>query len=69
VSKKKTKKKSKKIKITKAKRIERQIDLIYKSLAKHRETEWALGLTGDRVFERIYELEQIMRGEYEEDGK
>ncbi len=61
-------KKKPKTKITKAERIERQIKLLYKSLAEHRETEWALGLTAERVFVRIYELEQIMRGEYEEDG-
>jgi transcriptional regulator NrdR family protein len=62
-------KKKRKTKITKAQRIERQIKLLYKSLAEHRETEWALADVADRVFEQLYELENILHGVYEEKTK
>jgi hypothetical protein len=69
VSKKKTKKNSKKTKITKAQRIEQQLKLLYRTMEEYRDMENKLVATGDRMFHRIYQLEQIMRGEYTEDGK
>jgi hypothetical protein len=35
----------------------------------YRDMEYKLIATGDLMFHRIYQLEQIMRGEYKEDGK
>jgi hypothetical protein len=62
-------KKKRKTKITKAKRIERQLELLYRAMEAYRDMENKLVATGDRMFHRIYQLEQIMRGEYEEDDK
>ena len=62
-------KKKRKTKITKAKRIERQLELLYRAMEAYRDMEYKLIATGDRMFHRIYQLEQIMSGEYEEDGK
>jgi hypothetical protein len=54
---------------TKAKRIERQLELLYRAMEAYRDMEYKLIATGDLMFHRIYQLEQIMRGEYKEDGK
>ena len=62
-------KKKRKTKITKAKRIEQQLKLLYRTMDAYRDMEYKLIATGDRMFHRIYQLEQIMSGEYEEDGK
>ena len=69
MSKKKTKKNSKNTKITKTQRIERQLKLLYRTMKEYRDMENKLIATGDRMFHRIYQLEQIMRGEYTEDCK
>jgi len=69
VNNKKTKKNSKKTKITKAQRIEQQLELLYRAMDAYRDMEYKLIATGDRMFHRIYQLEQIMCGEYTEDGK
>lgn len=66
---KKTKKNSKKTKITKAQRIEQQLKLLYRAMDAYRDMENKLVTTGDLMFHRIYQLEQIMCGEYKEDGK
>ena len=62
-------KKKRKTKITKAKRIEQQLKLLYRAMDAYRDMEYKLIATGDRMFHRIYQLEQIMRGEYTEDNK
>jgi hypothetical protein len=62
-------KKKRKTKITKEQRIEQQLKLLYRTMEEYRDMENKLVATGDRMFHRIYQLEQIMRGEYEEDGK
>ncbi len=62
-------KKKRKTKITKEQRIKKQIELFYKSCKEYRKIEYELVQTGDRLVERIFELEEIMRGEYDEDGK
>lgn len=62
-------KKKRKTKITKTQRIEQQLKLLYRAMDAYRDMEYKLIATGDRMFHRIYQLEQIMRGEYEEDGK
>ena len=59
-------KKKRKTKITKTQRIEQQLELLYRTM---KDMENKLVATGDQMFHRIYQLEQIMRGEYEEDGK
>lgn len=62
-------KKKRKTKITKTQRIEQQLKLLYRTMEEYRDMENKLVATGDRMFHRIYQLEQIMSGEYEEDGK
>ena len=62
-------KKKRKTKITKTQRIEQQLKLLYRTMEEYRDMENKLVATGDRMFHRIYQLEQIMRGEYTEDGK
>ena len=62
-------KKKRKTKITKTQRIEQQLKLLYRAMEEYRDTEYKLIATGDRMFHRIYQLEQIMRGEHTEDGK
>ena len=62
-------KKKRKTKITKAQRIEQQLKLLYRAMDAYRDMENTLVATGDLMFHRIYQLEQIMCGEYEEDGK
>ena len=62
-------KKKRKTKITKTQRIEQQLELLYRTMKEYRDMENKLVATGDQMFHRIYQLEQIMRGEYEEDGK
>ncbi len=59
--------KTKTKRITKEQRIKKQIELFYKSCKEYRKIEYELVQTGDRLVERIFELEEIMRGEYEED--
>ena len=62
-------KKKRKTKITKTQRIEQQLKLLYRTMEEYRDMENKLIATGDRMFHRIYQLEQIMRGEYTEDCK
>ena len=62
-------KKKRKTKITKTQRIEQQLKLLYRAMDAYRDMEHKLIATGDRMFHRIYQLEQIMRGEYTEDNK
>ena len=62
-------KKKTKTKITKAKRIERQLELLYRAMDAYRDMEYKLIATGDQMFHRIYQLEQIARGWDKEDGK
>jgi len=62
-------KKKRKTKITKTQRIEQQFKLLYRTMDAYRDIENKLVATGDLMFHRIYQLEQINRGEYEEDGK
>jgi len=62
-------KKKRKTKITKTQRIEQQLKLLYRTMEEYRDMEYKLIATGDRMFHRIYQLEQIMRGEYTEDCK
>jgi hypothetical protein len=69
VNNKKTKKNSKKTKITKAQRIEQQLKLLYRAMDAYRDMENKLVATGDLMFHRIYQLEQIARGWDKEDGK
>ena len=59
-------KKKRKTKITKTQRIEQQLKLLYRTMEEYRDMENKLIATGDRMFHRIYQLEQIMRGEYKE---
>jgi hypothetical protein len=56
-------------KVTKFKRIEMQIKVLYQAMETYRDVEYKLIATGDRMFHRIYQLEQIIRGGNEEDGK
>jgi hypothetical protein len=62
-------KKKRKTKITKTQRIEQQLKLLYRTMEEYRDMENKLVATGDRMFHRIYQLEQIARGWDKEDGK
>jgi len=62
-------KKKRKTKITKTQQIEQQLKLLYRTMDAYRDIENKLVAIGDLMFHRIYQLEQINRGEYEEDGK
>jgi hypothetical protein len=62
-------KKKRKTKITKTQRIEQQLKLLYRTMDEYRDMENKLVATGDRMFHRIYQLEQIARGWDKEDGK
>jgi len=61
-------KKKRKTKITKTQRIEQQLKLLYRTMKEYRDMENKLVATGDQMFHRIYQLEQIARGWDKEDG-
>ena len=62
-------KKTRKPKATKEQRIEQQLELLYRAIEAYRDMEYKLIATGDRMFHRIYQLEQIVRGWDKEDSK